>query len=174
MRPAPRSSCPTPRARRAGSGWGQEHYMVVRFGNVLGSRLHPAPVQGPGRRGGPVTVTDPAASRYFMTIPGLLPLLKTSGVGLGGESYLLDMGEPILMRELASRSYASPASDPTMTSPSSTSGQARRAPRAAVLARREPRRYGIPQDQPPGAAWAPLRPRGCHARARADMLQERR
>ena len=49
-----------------------------------------------------MTVTDPAASRYFMTIPEACSLvLKTGGVGAGGESYLLDMGEPVLIRELA-------------------------------------------------------------------------
>ncbi len=85
---------------RAGAG---EHYMVVRFGNVLGSRGSILPLfKGQVERGGPVTVTDPAASRYFMTIPEACSLvLKTGGVGLGGESYLLDMGEPILIRELA-------------------------------------------------------------------------
>ncbi|HPE88748.1 MAG: polysaccharide biosynthesis protein [Spirochaetaceae bacterium] len=85
---------------RAGAG---EHYMVVRFGNVLGSRGSILPLfKGQVERGGPVTVTDPAASRYFMTIPEACSLvLKTGGVGAGGESYLLDMGEPVLIRELA-------------------------------------------------------------------------
>jgi FlaA1/EpsC-like NDP-sugar epimerase len=52
--------------------------------------------------GGPVTVTDPEASRYFMTIPEACSLvLKTGGVGDGGESYLLDMGEPVKIKDLA-------------------------------------------------------------------------
>lgn len=80
-----------------------EHYMVVRFGNVLGSRGSILPLfmqQVAG--GGPLTVTDPRASRYFMTIPEACSLvLKAGGVGSGGESYLLDMGEPVLIRELA-------------------------------------------------------------------------
>jgi len=80
-----------------------EHYMVVRFGNVLGSRGSILPLfMQQVAHGGPVTVTDPEASRYFMTIPEACSLvLKAGGVGSGGESYLLDMGEPVLIRELA-------------------------------------------------------------------------
>ena len=78
-------------------------YMVVRFGNVLGSRGSILPLfMAQMARGGPVTVTHPEASRYFMTIPEACSLvLKTGGVGTGGESYLLDMGEPVLIRDLA-------------------------------------------------------------------------
>ena len=77
--------------------------MVVRFGNVLGSRGSILPLfMKQVAQGGPVTVTDPAARRYFMTIPEACSLvLKTGGVGGGGESYLLDMGEAIYIRELA-------------------------------------------------------------------------
>jgi FlaA1/EpsC-like NDP-sugar epimerase len=80
-----------------------EHYMVVRFGNVLGSRGSILPLfMQQIAQGGPVTVTDPRASRYFMTIPEACSLvLKAGGVGAGGESYLLDMGDPILIRDLA-------------------------------------------------------------------------
>lgn len=85
---------------KAGPG---EHYMLVRFGNVLGSRGSILPLfMQQVARGGPVTVTDPKAERYFMTIPEACSLvLKAGGVGRGGESYLLDMGEPIPIRELA-------------------------------------------------------------------------
>ncbi|OHD16492.1 MAG: capsular biosynthesis protein, partial [Spirochaetes bacterium GWB1_59_5] len=85
---------------RAGT---DEHYMAVRFGNVLGSRGSILPLfMQQVARGGPVTVTHPDASRYFMTIPEACSLvLKAGGVGSGGESYLLDMGEPILIRDLA-------------------------------------------------------------------------
>jgi FlaA1/EpsC-like NDP-sugar epimerase len=80
-----------------------QRFMVVRFGNVLGSRGSILPLfQRQIETGGPVTVTDPEASRYFMTIPEACSLvLKTGGVGEGGESYLLDMGEPVKIRELA-------------------------------------------------------------------------
>jgi len=85
---------------RAGSG---QNYMVVRFGNVLGSRGSILPLfKQQIAQGGPVTVTDPRASRYFMTIPEACSLvLKAGGVGSGGASYLLDMGEPIMIRDLA-------------------------------------------------------------------------
>lgn len=86
--------------RSAGS---RQRFMVVRFGNVLGSRGSILPLfQRQIETGGPVTVTDPEASRYFMTIPEACSLvLKTGGVGEGGESYLLDMGEPIKIKDLA-------------------------------------------------------------------------
>ncbi|MBN2873641.1 MAG: polysaccharide biosynthesis protein [Spirochaetales bacterium] len=79
------------------------HYMTVRFGNVLGSRGSILPLfMQQVAAGGPVTVTDPRATRFFMTIPEACSLvLKAGGTGTGGESYLLDMGEPILIRELA-------------------------------------------------------------------------
>ncbi len=82
---------------------GSTEFMVVRFGNVLGSRgsILPLFVQQIAR-GGPVTVTDPETTRYFMTIPEACSLvLKTGGVGTGGESYILDMGEPVRIRDLA-------------------------------------------------------------------------
>lgn len=78
-------------------------YMFVRFGNVLGSRGSILPLFiDQIRKGGPVTVTDPAMVRYFMTIPEACSLvLKTGGVGNNGESYLLDMGEPVKIVEVA-------------------------------------------------------------------------
>ncbi len=78
-------------------------YMVVRFGNVLGSRGSIVPLfRRQIETGGPVTVTHPEASRYFMTIPEACSLvLKTGGVGKGGRCYILDMGEPVMIRELA-------------------------------------------------------------------------
>ena len=85
---------------RAAAG---QSFMTVRFGNVLGSRGSILPLfMKQVAQGGPVTVTDPAARRYFMTIPEACSLvLKTGGVGEGGESYILDMGEPVLIRDLA-------------------------------------------------------------------------
>ena len=78
-------------------------FMFVRFGNVLGSRGSILPLFiNQIRKGGPVTVTDPAMIRYFMTIPEACSLvLKTGGVGTNGESYLLDMGEPVKILEVA-------------------------------------------------------------------------
>ncbi|MCX7950212.1 MAG: polysaccharide biosynthesis protein, partial [Treponemataceae bacterium] len=79
------------------------NYMVVRFGNVLGSRGSIMPLfQKQIEKGGPVTVTHPEAKRYFMTIPEACSLvLKAGGVGENGKLYLLDMGEPIRIKDLA-------------------------------------------------------------------------
>ena len=79
------------------------HYLVVRFGNVLGSRGSILPLfRRQILKGGPVTVTHPETRRYFMTIPEASSLvLKAGGVGTGGEVYLLDMGESVSIKELA-------------------------------------------------------------------------
>jgi len=78
-------------------------YMFVRFGNVLGSRGSIFPLfVSQIKKGGPVTITDKKMSRYFMTIPEACSLvLQTGGVGSNGESYLLDMGEPVNIYETA-------------------------------------------------------------------------
>lgn len=77
--------------------------MFVRFGNVLGSRGSILPLfQNQIKNGGPLTVTDEKMKRYFMTIPEACSLvLQTGGVGVNGQSYLLDMGEPIKIIDLA-------------------------------------------------------------------------
>jgi FlaA1/EpsC-like NDP-sugar epimerase len=79
------------------------NFVVVRFGNVLGSRGSIVPLlQQQIEKGGPVTITHPDISRYFMTISEACSLvLKTGGVGENGGLYILDMGEPVKIRELA-------------------------------------------------------------------------
>ncbi len=81
----------------------EQKFMAVRFGNVLGSRGSIVPLfKDQIMKGGPVTVTHPDTSRYFMTIPEAASLvLKAGGVGDSGHLYLLDMGEPLVIRELA-------------------------------------------------------------------------
>ena len=79
--------------------------MMVRFGNVIGSSGSAIPLfQEQIKNGGPVTVTDPEVIRYFMTIPEAAELVIQAGaMGKGGDVFVLDMGEPVKIYELAKR-----------------------------------------------------------------------
>ena len=78
-------------------------FMAVRFGNVLGSSGSVIPIfKQQIKDGGPLTITDPDMERYFMSIPEASQLILQAGsIGKGGEVFILDMGKPVKILELA-------------------------------------------------------------------------
>ena len=82
-------------------------FIVVRFGNVVGSRGSVLPLwENQVKRGKPITITNPDMTRFFMTIPQAVELvIEAAKVGRGGEIMILDMGEPKRIGDLAKELY---------------------------------------------------------------------